>query len=93
MKSGSYLFLRDYARFDMAQLKLASHKSQKLKDNFYVKSDGTRVYYFAKEELKEMFEKAGFEVLENEYHYRLVENKKLELKMNRVWIQSKFRKK
>jgi len=93
LRPGSVLFFRDYGRFDMAQLKLASHKSAKLKDNFYVKSDGTRVYYFTKEEIAEIFTKAGFEVLENEYHYRLVENKKLELKMNRVWLQAKFVKK
>lgn len=93
LKPGSVLFLRDYGRYDMAQLKLANHKKAKLKDNFYLKSDGTRVYYFAKEELTTLFVEAGFEEMENEYHYRLVENKKLELKMNRVWIQAKFVKK
>jgi methyltransferase-like protein 6 len=93
LKPGSVLFLRDYGRYDMAQIKLANHKKAKLKDNFYVKSDGTRVYYLAKEELSALFIEAGFKELENQYHYRLVENKKLELKMNRVWIQAKFIKK
>lgn len=86
------LYFRDYGRYDMAQLKLAAHKKAKLKDNFYVKSDGTRVYYFTTEELKELFEKHGFATIENEYHYRLVENKKEGLKMHRVWIQSKFKR-
>lgn len=86
------LYIRDYGRYDMAQLKLANHKTAKLKDNFYVKADGTRVYYFTTEEIKALFEKHGFEVLENAYHYRLVENKKQDLKMNRVWLQAKFRK-
>lgn len=90
LKPGTILFLRDYGRYDMAQMKLAKQKCAKLKDNFYVKSDGTRVYYFLKEELRELFTAAGFKEIYNEYHYRLVENKKEELKMHRVWIQAKY---
>ena len=76
----------------MAQLKLAANKGAKLKDNFYVKTDGTRCYYFAKEEIKALFEKNGFQEVENDYHYRIVENKKMDLKMYRVWLQAKFKK-
>lgn len=93
MKAGSILLFRDYGRYDMAQLKLASQKVAKLKDNFYVKTDGTRVYYFTKEEIRDLFVKHGFEEIENDYHYRLVENRKEELKMHRVWLQAKYRKK
>lgn len=92
LKPGSVLFLRDYGRYDMAQMKLAKQKCAKLKDHFYVKSDGTRVYYFVKEELREMFISVGFKEISNDYHYRLVENKKEDLKMHRVWIQAKFQK-
>lgn len=90
LKPGSVLFFRDYARYDLAQMKLAKQKCAKLKDNFYVKSDGTRVYYFEKEELSKMFVEQGFKELSIENHYRLVENKKDEIKMHRVWIQAKF---
>jgi len=90
MKPGTILMFRDYGRYDMAQLKFASQKKAKLKDNFYVKSDGTRVYYFTKEEITELFTKAGFEEIENDYHCRVVENRKEELKMHRVWLQAKF---
>lgn len=93
MKPGSVLLFRDYGRYDMAQLKLASQKVAKLKDNFYVKADGTRVYYFTKEDVNALFTKHGFEELENDYHCRLVENRKEDLKMHRVWLQAKYRKK
>jgi methyltransferase-like protein 6 len=93
VKPGGFLFLRDYGRYDMAQLKLASHKNAKINDNFYVKADGTRVYYFTKEEVRDLFTKVGFEEIENDYHYRLIENKKMDLKMNRVWLQARFVKK
>ena len=93
MKPGTILMFRDYGRYDMAQVKFASQKAAKLKDNFYVKSDGTRVYYFTKEEIRDLFTKAGFEEIENGYHCRVVENRKEELKMHRVWLQAKFVKK
>ena len=92
MKPGSVLMFRDYGRYDMAQLKLAAQKIAKLKDNFYVKADGTRVYYFTKEEIRDLFVKFGFEEIENDFHYRVVENRKEDLKMHRVWLQAKFRK-
>lgn len=92
LKPGSVLFFRDYAQYDLAQVKLAKQKCAKLKDNFYVKSDGTRVYYFQQEELSKLFTEAGFKELYNQNHYRLVENKKDETKMHRVWIQAKFMK-
>lgn len=46
MKPGGILFIRDYGRYDMAELRLAGHKNAKIKENFYVRSDGTRAYYF-----------------------------------------------
>jgi len=46
MKEGSFLFFRDYGRYDFGQLNLASKGNRKLKDNFYRKNDGVCVYYF-----------------------------------------------
>ena len=74
-------------------MRFASRKDAKLKDNFYVRNDGTRAYYFLKEEIKEMFEKEGFIEIENEYIHRLIENKRENLQMKRIWIQAKFIKK
>ena len=46
MKEGSFLFFRDYGRYDFGQLNLSSKGNRKLKDNFYRKNDGVCVYYF-----------------------------------------------
>lgn len=92
MKSGSVIYFRDYGRYDMAQLRFAKRGNQKLADNFYVRHDKTRAYYFTLEEIEDLFKKVGFEVIENKYHYRMVENRKEEKRMYRVWIQSRMRK-
>ena len=92
MKPGGVIYFRDYGRYDMAQLRFAKRGNQKLGDNFYVRHDKTRAYYFTLEEIEDLFKKAGFEVIENKYHYRMVENRKEEKRMYRVWIQSRMRK-
>lgn len=41
--------VRDYAEGDLAELRLNKHASQrKLAENFYIRGDGTRCYYFSK---------------------------------------------
>lgn len=90
LKQGGILFFRDYARYDLAQLRLAKKRKKKLKANFYLKQDGTRVYYFTTDDLVNIFE--GFSVVQNEYHYRLITNRKDEKQMHRVWIQAKLMK-
>ena len=52
---GAVLYFRDYGRYDLAQLRFASKKVSKLEDNFYVRGDKTRAYYFTEEEVKDIF--------------------------------------
>ena len=64
--------------------------NSKLKDNFYVRNDKTRAYYFLMEEVLDLFKE--FECVEKKYCYRVVENRKDSKTMHRVWIQAKFKK-
>lgn len=90
LKPGGCVLLRDYAKYDLAELRLATHRHNKLGEDYYLKQDGTRVKYFTKEELREVF--AGFEEVQNEYHYRVVRNRKESTHMKRIWLQAIFRK-
>lgn len=93
MDDNSYLYIRDYAEYDMAQLRLAKKQDSKLKDNFYLKSDGTRVFYFSESYLRELFGKfPEIKITMLETHYRRIRNIKRNLEMHRVWIQGTVHK-
>lgn len=89
LKPGGRILFREYSFGDMAQIRFKKHRY--LDDNFYVRGDGTRVYFFKEEELREIFTNKGYFV-ENKIAIdrRLLVNRKRKLKMYRCWIQAIF---
>lgn len=87
---GGRVLIRDYGRYDEAQLRFKP--GCLLKDNFYVRQDGTRAYYFTTEDLRRMFCNEGFLEIENKYIRRQYANRKNTTARYRSWVHSKFEK-
>ncbi|KAJ4951302.1 hypothetical protein NE237_028134 [Protea cynaroides] len=89
LKPNGHVLLRDYATGDLAQERFAC-KDQKISENFYVRGDGTRAFYFSEEFLTSLFKESGFVAEELGVCCKQVENRSRELVMNRRWIQAVF---
>ncbi|XP_006840079.1 PREDICTED: methyltransferase-like protein 6 isoform X1 [Chrysochloris asiatica] len=90
LKPGKCVLFRDYGLYDHAMLRFKA--GSKLGENFYVRQDGTRSYFFTDEFLARLFVDTGYEEVVNEYVFRETVNKKEGLCVPRVFLQSKFRK-
>lgn len=86
-KTGMILF-RDYAYCDLAQVRFK--RGRCIKDNFYVRGDGTRSYFFEETEVDEMFTSAGLTKVDLHLDRRLQVNRASKKKMYRIWIQAKY---
>ena len=99
LKPGGEILFRDYGRGDLAQVRFK--KGRYLEENFYVRGDGTRVYFFELDELREIWsgqlsneqEKyPAFEIVDLAVDRRMLVNRQRKLKMYRCWMQGHFRK-
>ncbi|KAF2769246.1 methyltransferase, partial [Teratosphaeria nubilosa] len=97
LKPGGEVLFRDYGRGDLAQVRFK--KGRYLEENFYVRGDGTRVYFFEEDELRNIWsgkafegEMEGLEVLNLAVDRRMLVNRQRKLKMYRCWMQGRFRK-
>ncbi|KAI8329048.1 methyltransferase-like protein 6-like protein, partial [Chlamydoabsidia padenii] len=92
LKSGGQVLLRDYGLYDEAQVKFSATLDKKLDQNLYVRQDGTMSYFFSLDDLQSRFEAEGFKTIKNEYIYRETTNRRMEMTVDRIFVQAKFQK-
>ena len=94
LRPGGVLVLRDYGRYDEAQLKLGRQRHKLLGANhFYRKHDGTCCHYFSVERIRELLgAHQDLKELECRYIRRVYKNRAENSERRRVWVQARFQK-
>ncbi|BES93923.1 Methyltransferase domain [Nesidiocoris tenuis] len=90
LKPGGVVLFRDYGLYDMTQIRFKP--GHKIADNFYMRQDGTRSYFFTTSEVEKLFSEYGFHILSNQYVNRRTVNLKEEVDVPRIYVQAKFQK-
>jgi tRNAThr (cytosine32-N3)-methyltransferase len=90
LKPGGMILFRDYAQYDLTQLRFKGNSL--LRDNYYIRSDGTTSYFFTKEFVKDLFTGPDSSLVEIELKLdnRLLVNRLKGIKMCRCWLQGKY---
>ena len=88
LKPGGKILFRDYGHLDLTQVRFKS--GQCIKENFYVRGDGTRSYFFTPEQVDKLLVNSGFKKIDLHTDRRLQVNRANKKKMYRVWIQAKY---
>ncbi|KAG8970657.1 hypothetical protein FRC05_000515 [Tulasnella sp. 425] len=70
LKPGGFVVLRDYGRHDLTQLRFK--EGRLLDENFYIRGDGTRVYFFEATELGRLFTGSEIEIKEEGRQLRML---------------------
>lgn len=47
LRPGGFVLVRDYGQYDMTQMRFVAKQRRKLEENFYMRADGTRTYFFS----------------------------------------------
>ncbi|KAM3360035.1 tRNA N(3)-methylcytidine methyltransferase METTL6 isoform X1 [Capsicum galapagoense] len=90
LKPGGLLLFRDYGLYDMTMLRFKPE--QRVGYREYMRSDGTRSYFFCLDRVRDLFCATGFTELELEYCCVQSVNRQNGKIMQRVWIHGKFQR-
>lgn len=90
LKPGGMVFFRDYGLYDMTMLRFEPDKRVGFRE--YMRSDGTRSYFFCLDNVRNLFLGAGFTELELDYCCVKSVNRQKGKCMQRVWVHGKFQK-
>ncbi|XP_020223099.1 methyltransferase-like protein 6 [Cajanus cajan] len=90
LKPGGMVFFRDYGLYDMTMLRFEPDKRVGFRE--YMRSDGTRSYFFCLDTVRSLFLGAGFTELELDYCCVKSVNRQKGKCMRRVWVHGKFQK-
>ena len=88
LKPGGKLLFRDYAINDHAMVRFKP--GAKISDRMYMRHDGTRSYFFKREELEELATRNGLTVESCGYCERTTINKKEGIEVTRWFLQATF---